>query len=99
MPSTERPHGMFARPGDTMSLLQDLVEHSVDDDYYDPSRSSAHQRQDPGGGPPEKPRRWLTAAVLVAFALVLTVTVIQTRNNRPAAESERAALISQIEEQ
>lgn len=82
-----------APAGDSMSLLRELVEHAVDDDYYNATEPPE------GEGPKRTDRRWLTVAVLAAFALIATIAAVQTQNNRPAAESERTALISQIDEQ
>ncbi len=90
----ERPSSGFplsGRPGDSMNLLQELVEHSIDDDYY-----VAAERRD--SSPPDAPRvrRAVTITVIVVFALMLTVAAVRTYDRRPQAEVERQTLIDQI---
>lgn len=74
-----------------MNLLQELVEHPIDDDYY----AAAERRNEV---PPEAPRmrRAVTMAVIVGFALLLTVAAVRTYDRRPEAEVERQTLIDQI---
>ncbi|HLR84755.1 MAG TPA: hypothetical protein VK059_07375, partial [Nocardioidaceae bacterium] len=76
-----------------MNLLQELVEHPIDDDYY----AAAERRNEV---PPEAPRmrRAVTMAVIVGFALLLTVAAVRTYDRRPEAEVERQTLIDQIHE-
>ncbi|MGH3423463.1 MAG: DUF881 domain-containing protein [Nocardioidaceae bacterium] len=76
-----------------MSLLQELARHAVDDDYYNVAERSEAERSG------RADLRWVTLAVLAVFALLVVVAAVQTRLDRPAAESERAALIDQIESQ
>lgn len=84
---------LSGRPGDSMNLLQELVEHSIDDDYY----AVAERRSDE---PPDTPRvrRGVTAVVIVVFALMLTVAAIETYDHRPEAQVQRQGLIDQIHE-
>ena len=85
--------GSLGRPGDSMNLLQELVEHSIDDDYY----VAAERREDPQIGNPRR-RRVATVAALAAFALLLTLAALQTNDREPQAEVEREALVDQIHE-
>ncbi len=73
--------------GNSMTLLQNITDRPLDDDYY------TH-------APHEPTRRGRIAAVAVVafFALLITLAVLETRAGRPAAESERAVLIKQIEQ-
>ncbi|UYM05147.1 DUF881 domain-containing protein [Solicola gregarius] len=84
---------VLGRPGDSMNLLQELVEHSIDDDYY----VAAERREDE---PPQKPgaQRVASVAALAVFALLITLAAIQTYDRRPQAEVEREALVDQIHE-
>lgn len=85
-------YSLSGPPRDSMSLLQDLVEHPIDDDYYLVSERSAEQQ--PGRGP----RRFMTIAAVAGFALLIVVAAIQTYEQRPETEVEREALIEQIHE-
>lgn len=70
-----------------MTLLQNIIDRPLDDDYY------TH----PTHAPTRRGR--VAAVVVIAFiALLLTLAVLQTRAARPAAETERAVLITQIEQ-
>lgn len=74
--------------GESMSLLQNVIEHPLDDDYYavDPSTRTGSTTT-----------RLATIVALAVFAVLVTVSAVQTRTSRPAAESERAGLIAQID--
>ncbi|MGH3357302.1 MAG: DUF881 domain-containing protein [Nocardioidaceae bacterium] len=86
-------YSLSGRPGDSMNLLQDLVEHSIDDDYYVASERSREERPLERGT-----RRLLTLSAVAAFALLLMVAAIQTYEQRPQTEVEREALVEQIHE-
>ena len=79
------------RPGDSMNLLQELVEHSIDDDYY----VAAERRRE---RPPKSPRgrRAVTVVAVAVFGLMLTVAAIETYDHRPETENQRQGLIDQI---
>src|SRR5690606_10677184 len=47
--------------------------------------------------PPSPTVKVLTGVVAGTFALLLTVAAVQTRNDRPASEAERGALIENIQ--
>jgi len=68
------------------SILERLAATALDDDYY-----TQHDT------PPGAFSRVLTAVVAALFGLLLTVAAVQTRNDRPATEAERDALIENIQ--
>ncbi|KAA1419795.1 DUF881 domain-containing protein [Mumia zhuanghuii] len=72
--------------GNSMTLLQNIIDHPLDDDYY------THE-------PHERSARGRTAAVVVIafFALLITLAVLQTQAAKPEEETERAVLITQLE--
>ncbi|MQA94813.1 MAG: DUF881 domain-containing protein [Streptosporangiales bacterium] len=85
-----RPRGP-KRPDASMSLLADLISGR---DAIDPGYAEAAARRAPGA-----PARHLglpVAVVLCLLGLLLTVAVVQTARERPAAKRERAALIENI---
>lgn len=84
---------LSGRPGDSMNLLQDLVEHPIDDDYYNAAERPREER--PAA---RRARRLLTFSAIAAFALLLVVAAVQTYQQRPQTEGEREALVDQIHE-
>ncbi|PJJ53404.1 uncharacterized protein YlxW (UPF0749 family) [Mumia flava] len=84
------PVGPGREPGDATgnatSLLETVMAHPLDEDYYTRDPGSSARR----GG-------WAAAAAIITFAALLTIAAVQTWDNRPAEESERAQLIEQIE--
>jgi len=80
-----RPAG---EPGarEAESILEQLASTALDDDYY-----TWHDT------PPSSVARVLTGLVAALFGLLLTVAAVQTRNDRPATEAERDALIDNIQ--
>lgn len=68
------------------SILERLAANALDDDYY-----VQHDT------PPSPSIRLLTGLVVGLFGLLLTVAAMQTRNDRPASEVERGALIENIQ--
>lgn len=75
-----------------MELLQNLVEHSMDDDYY-----AVAGRQ--GGGRSTTASQVAVMTVLALFATLVVVAAVQTRVALPASQNERAALIVQVNEE
>ena len=71
---------------DAESILQRLAATALDDDYY-------AQRE----SPPSRRSKVLTGVVAGLFGLLLTVAAVQTRNDRPATELEREALVDNIQ--
>lgn len=70
---------------DAESLLDQVVQSALDDDYYQrPTR------------PPSIRSKMLTALVTGALGLLVAVAIVQTRNDRPATQLERSALIDNI---
>ncbi|WP_313408470.1 DUF881 domain-containing protein [Aeromicrobium sp.] len=68
------------------SILERLAATALDDDYY-----VQHDT------PPSSLSRVLTGVVAALFGLLLTVAAVQTRNDRPATEAERDALVENIQ--
>ncbi len=69
-------------------LLDRIAETALDDDYYVVR-----------AGQPEPSRSFntaLTASVLGVFALMITITAVQTATNRPATEREQQALAQDV---
>lgn len=90
-PPPEGGYPLQSQPGDSMDLLQNLIEHSLDDDYYAVSERTERQ--------PSKGARAGTVTVVAVFALLVVVAAVQTRIELPESQSERATLVSQINEQ
>lgn len=84
---------LSGRPGDSMNLLGELIEHSIDDDYY----SAAERTSEPS----QADRRWrrgMTLVAVVVFAVLLTVAAVQTYKDRPETEVENEVLVEQLRE-
>lgn len=79
------PPGPSPSVQDAESLLDQVAEKALDDDYY-----AAHER------PAGQLAKVLTGVVAALFGLLLTVAGIQTRDDRQATAVERAALIENI---
>jgi uncharacterized protein YlxW (UPF0749 family) len=69
-------------------LLEQIADTALDDDYYVVRAGEQ--------APSRKFNTPLTALVLAAFALLVMVAAVQTRNDRPATERERSTLISDV---
>jgi uncharacterized protein YlxW (UPF0749 family) len=69
-------------------LLEQIADTALDDDYY-VVRSGDYSQSREFNTP-------LTALVLAAFALLVMMAAVQTRNDRPATERERNTLISDV---
>lgn len=80
-----------------MSLLTNVMDHSLDDGY---AEAAARKKAQDGGGLPRTLRAKLgLAAGLVLAALVVTVGAAQARVAAPAVAKEREELIDRIEEE
>ncbi|MEV5813807.1 DUF881 domain-containing protein [Streptomyces mutabilis] len=80
-----------------MSLLTNVMDHSLDDGY---AEAAARKKAEGGGGLPKTLRAKLgLAAGLVLAALVVTVGAAQARVAAPAVAKEREELIDRIEEE
>jgi uncharacterized protein YlxW (UPF0749 family) len=75
-------------PSRAEGLLEQIAETALDDDYY-VVRTGDHT-------PSQEFNTPLTALVLVAFAVLVTMAALQTRSDRPATERERSTLISDV---
>ncbi|KRC63820.1 hypothetical protein ASE12_02995 [Aeromicrobium sp. Root236] len=69
-------------------LLEQIADTALDDDYY-VVRAGDYAQSREFNTP-------LTGLVLAAFALLVMVAAVQTRNDRPATERERSTLISDV---
>lgn len=69
-------------------LLEQIADTALDDDYY-VVRAGDYAQSREFNTP-------LTALVLAAFALLVMMAALQTRNDRPATERERNTLISDV---
>ncbi|MEU2157009.1 DUF881 domain-containing protein [Streptomyces sp. NPDC019396] len=83
-----------ARPDASMSLLTNVMDHSLDDGYAE----AAARRDAEGGGLPRTLRAKLgLAAGLVLAALVVTLGAAQARISAPVVAKEREELIDRID--
>ncbi|MER7497898.1 DUF881 domain-containing protein [Streptomyces pharetrae] len=85
----------YARPDASMSLLTNVMDHSLDDGY---AEAAARKRAAGDRGMPRTLRARLgLAAGLVLAALVVTVGAAQARVAAPALAKEREELIDRID--
>ncbi|WP_274555799.1 DUF881 domain-containing protein [Streptomyces spiramyceticus] len=90
--STSPPH---RRPDASMSLLTNVMDHSLDDGY---AEATARRQADGSAGMPRSLRAKLgLAAGLVLAALVVTLGAAQARIAAPVVAKEREELIDRIE--
>ncbi|GAB2959203.1 DUF881 domain-containing protein [Streptomyces heilongjiangensis] len=86
-----------SRPDASMSLLNNVMDHSLDDGY---AEAAARKKADGTGGMPKTVRAKLGLAVgLVLAALVVTVGAAQARISAPVMAKEREELIDRIQQQ
>ncbi|MFD7135618.1 DUF881 domain-containing protein [Streptomyces sp. NPDC059894] len=84
-----------SRPDASMSLLTNVMDHSLDDGY---AEAAARKQADGTGGLPRTLRARLgLAAGLVLAALVVTVGAAQARTAAPVVAKEREELIDRID--
>ncbi|WP_435611308.1 DUF881 domain-containing protein [Streptomyces sp. C10-9-1] len=84
-----------ARPDASMSLLTNVMEHSLDDGY-----AEAAARRSEGGGVPRTLRARLGLALgLVLTGAVVTVGAAETRLAAPVLAKEREELIDRVQAQ
>ncbi|WP_329070450.1 DUF881 domain-containing protein [Streptomyces sp. NBC_01429] len=88
--STASPH---ARPDASMSLLNNVMNHSLDEGY---AEASARRDAEEGGLPRTLKAKLGLAAGLVLAALVVTVGAAQARISAPVVAKEREELIDRI---
>ncbi|MFI9650274.1 DUF881 domain-containing protein [Streptomyces sp. NPDC052040] len=83
------------RPDASMSLLTNVMDHSLDDGY---AEAAARKKAEGAGGMPRTVRAKLgLAAGLVLAALVVTVGAAQARIAAPTVAKERQELIDRIQ--
>ncbi|AWK12843.1 DUF881 domain-containing protein [Streptomyces spongiicola] len=82
------------RPDASMSLLNNVMDHSLDDGYAE----AAARRKAEGGALPQtlRAKLWLAAGLVLA-ALVVTLGAAQARISAPVVAKEREELIDRIE--
>ncbi|MEV8054903.1 DUF881 domain-containing protein [Streptomyces sp. KAI-26] len=83
-----------ARPDASMSLLNNVMDHSLDEGY---AEASARRRADGSAGLPRtlRSKLWLAAGLVVA-ALVVTLGAAEARVSAPVVAKEREELIDRI---
>lgn len=85
------------RPDASMSLLTNVMDHSLDDGY---AQAAARKKDAGAGGLPRTLRAKLALALgLVLAALVVTVGASQARVSAPVVAKEREELISRINDE
>ncbi len=86
-----------ARPDASMSLLTNVMDHSLDDGY---AEAAARRKTSGEGGMPKTLRARLGLAVgLVFAALIVTVGAAQARVAAPVVAKEREELIDRIDQE
>ncbi|MFF1629779.1 DUF881 domain-containing protein [Streptomyces sp. NPDC058272] len=86
-----------SRPDASMSLLTNVMDHSLDDGY---AEAAARKKAEGSGGMPKTVRAKLgLAAGLVLAAVVVTVGAANARIAAPVVAKERQELIDRIERQ
>ncbi|CAH9420214.1 FIG030330: hypothetical protein [Streptomyces globisporus] len=84
-----------ARPDASMSLLNNVMDHSLDDGY---AEASARRKADGSAGLPRTLKSKLgLAAGLVVAALVVTLGAAEARISAPVVAKEREELIDRID--
>ncbi|NYV74436.1 DUF881 domain-containing protein [Streptomyces sp. UH6] len=84
------------RPDASMSLLTNVMDHSLDDGY---AEAAARKRGEDGGMPKTLKAKLGLAGGLVLAALVVTLGAAQAREDAPVVAREREELIDRIERQ
>jgi uncharacterized protein YlxW (UPF0749 family) len=93
-PSTT-PTPVPAHRVDSMTLLRDLVEDSLDEGY---ARAAARRAADPDGGGRVRGRGALLVVGLVAVGLLLATAYVQTRSRAGNAQEAHSALIATVQQ-
>lgn len=84
---TEQPHR-----ADSMLLLRDLVEGSLDEGY---ARAAARRS---GGAPPDRSGAWVLGAGLLAVGLLLATSYAETRDRAGSAAQARDELVTEVQQ-
>jgi uncharacterized protein YlxW (UPF0749 family) len=92
--STPAPHRTDELPGraDSMLLLRDLVEGSLDENY---ARAAARRGT---GAPAGRGSVWLLAGGLLAVGLLLATAFAQARDRAGSAAQAREALVAEVQQ-
>lgn len=88
----ERSEDAHPAPPSSMSLLHDLMAHTLDAGYGD---AAARRRREPT--PQRRHRALLPGIALVLVGLLLATAAAQVRSRAPAAARARAALAAEVE--
>jgi uncharacterized protein YlxW (UPF0749 family) len=94
-PPTTTPTTVPAHRVDSMTLLRDLVEDSLDEGY---ARAAARRAAEPGGGRPARGRGVLLVVGLVAVGLLLATAYVQTRSRAGSAQQAHSSLIATVQQ-
>lgn len=87
-PLKPRQSAVYAGPGrEAESLLEQLADSAMDNAYYDVDRERETSTAS----------RTFTFLAILLLGFSITVVTVQSRNDRPATELERQALIDSIE--
>ncbi|GAA3604909.1 DUF881 domain-containing protein [Microlunatus ginsengisoli] len=82
--------GQRSRADASMDLLNDIVRQPIDPDY-----AAVASR---GGGRPRVRGRWDLALVALVIGVLFTVAAVETTRSAPALETERAELITRVQQ-
>jgi uncharacterized protein YlxW (UPF0749 family) len=94
-PPTTTPTPVPEHRVDSMTLLRDLVEDSLDEGY---ARAAARRAAEPDGGPRALGRKVLLVVGLVAVGLLLATAYAQTRSRAGSAEQAHSSLIATVQQ-
>jgi uncharacterized protein YlxW (UPF0749 family) len=89
-PSDKPQSGVPTRPDASMTLLTDLMTHSLDAGYAD---AAARRRT----GQSTKTSRWVLLVGLAGVGLLLTISAVQTHSRASVVAQTRDALVSEID--
>ena len=94
-PPTTTPTTVPAHRVDSMTLLRDLVEDSLDEGY---ARAAARRAADPDGARRVGGRGVLLVVGLVAVGLLLATAYVQTRSRAGSAQQAHSSLIATVQQ-
>ncbi|MGN6599750.1 MAG: DUF881 domain-containing protein [Actinomycetes bacterium] len=89
---------MSTGTANSMSLLTGLLQSPLDPGYAEAAERRAERAGHAGHPLPERRPHWLAAVGVVLVAAVLVIAAVQTRQQLPAAEKDRARLVDQVQD-